>query len=226
MICKKCGFDNDKSALYCRKCKANLVEEYMDDYNKIEKNKELYDDYDPEDEYSEKNNKNNSNNNKTRTKTKRKTKTKAKTKEKNNKEKRKRGKDKVYKERTSFIAKVFILFLMLIVLILSGVLAFAGYKYYEQNYNIEVPDLKGLTYEQAQLKLAKKDLNIDKKEVEVDNEEESGIVIKQNKKAKTKVKKDTTIIVSIGVLDDSYKVPNFVGKNVNEVIEELTKEKN
>ena len=50
---------------------------------------------------------------------------------------------------------------------LAAAIAFIGYKYYEKNYNIEVPNLIGLTYEEAEVKLAKKDLNIKKKETKI-----------------------------------------------------------
>ena len=86
--------------------------------------------------------------------------------------KKERGKDKnntVYEEKTPFATKVLIVLMTMIILGLSAVIAFVGYKYYEKYYNIEVPNLVGLTYEQAEVKLAKKDLDISKKEVKFKN---------------------------------------------------------
>ena len=73
--------------------------------------------------------------------------------------------------------------------------AYFFYKYYQKNYNIEVPNLIGETYEGARYKLAKKDLRIEKKEKKVDSEDENGIVIKQSKNEGTRVKKNTKIKV-------------------------------
>ena len=230
MICKTCGFDNDKNALFCRKCHANLVEAYLEDYdNKKNYNFENdnYNDYENGQKQEEERNRNSDNNGKnTKTKTKNKTKTKTKTKEKEKikRDKKKANKDTIYKEKTPFGTKVLIILMTLMILGLAAAIAFIGYKYYEKNYNIEVPNLKGLTYEQAEVKLAKKDLNISKKEIKVDNEKDVGKVLKQSKKEGSKVKQGTIIKVSVGVLNNIYKMPNLVGLSVDEAIKELDKD--
>lgn len=215
MICKKCGYDNPRNALHCRKCHESLVEMYLEEYD----HKDEYDNYN-EKELDKEKAKNNS-----ITKTKTKTKTKSKIKEKNN-EKIKYKKDKkntkyLEKEKTPFGTKILILIMLIIILGLSLLLTFIGYKYYQKNYNIEVPNLIGETYEDAKYKLAKKDLNISKKEKIVESEDENGIIIKQSKKEGTKVKKNTKIKVVIGVLDNTYKVPNLIGLDENEAINRL-----
>lgn len=208
MICKTCGFDNDKNALFCRKCHANLVEAYLEDY---ENNKayrfddDYFEDEESEKQNNDKNNNQNNKGNKTKTKTKTKNKTKTKEKERTKKEKGRNKNNTVYKEKTPFATKFLIVLMTLIILGLSAVIAFVGYKYYEKNYNIEVPNLVGLTYEQAEVKLAKKDLDITKKEVEVEDESEVGKVISQNKKEGKKVKKNTIIKVKVGVLKETEK---------------------
>ena len=211
MICKNCGFNNPKSALHCRRCHESLVEMYLNNYDNSNN-------YKKGDDLEEENKNRNNNSNKTKTKTK--TKTKSKTKEKDNeKVKEKKGKNNtkyVEKQKTPFGTKVLIMLMTILILGLSLVLAFVGYKYYQKYYNIEVPNLIGETYEGARYKLAKKDLNIEKKEKIVESEDESGVVINQSKKEGTKVKKNTKIKVTIGVLDNTYKVPNFIGLSESE----------
>ena len=232
MICKECGYNNSKERLICKKCGANLVEAYKDDYyrNNLNEVSDEYVDYDDQKELDENDSnesKGDKSNNKTKTKSKSKTKTNNKTKEKKVKDKAKKGHDRgthTVKEKTSGGTKLLIVLLIIIIMGLGAVLAFVGYKYYQKNYNIEVPNVIGLTYEEAELKLAKKDLNIIKKEVVVTDKKEEGIVVKQNKKEGTKVKKGAIIRVKVGVLDNSYKVPNFVGESIEDAIAILTKE--
>ena len=218
MICKNCGYDNPKNALHCRRCHESLVEMYLEEYDNKDKNNY-------EDIYNKnlegKNNEERKNSTKTKTKTKKKTKTKEKNieREKNNKEKS--NTKYIEKEKTPFGTKVLIVLMIIMISGLSLVLAFVGYKYYQKNYNIEVPNLIGETYEGARYKLAKKDLRIETKEKKVDSEDENGIVIKQSKNEGTRVKKNTKIKVVIGVLDNTYKVPNLVGLSENEAIDKL-----
>ena len=204
MICKTCGFDNDKNALFCRKCHANLVEAYLEDYDSNNSYR-FDDDYfedEPKEELNKEDKRQSNKGNKTKTKTKTKNKTKTKERERTKKEKGNNKNNTVYKEKTPFATKFLIVLMTLIILGLSAVIVFVGYKYYEKNYNIEVPNLIGLTYEEAEVKLAKKDLNIKKKEVSVTTESEVGIVINQSKKEGTKVKKNTVIKVKVGVLKE------------------------
>lgn len=219
MICKNCGFDNPKNALHCRRCHESLVDMYLDDYNnKDEYKNDYYEDYNKNKEGRKSDKKST---NKTKTKTKTKSKTREKYIEKENKKKDRNNTKYINKEKTPFGTKVLIILMALIILGLSLVLAFIGYKYYQKNYNIEVPNLIGETYEGAKYKLAKKDLNIEKKEKKVDSEDENGIVIKQSKNEGTKVKRNTKIKVVIGVFDNTYKVPNLVGLNESEAIKKL-----
>ena len=228
MICKSCGFDNDKNALFCRKCHANLVEAYLEDY---ESGKTYNLEDNDSSEYEEKQNDNddrksdnNKGNTKTKTKSKTKTKTKTKEKEKTKKDKGKNKNNTVYKEKTPFGTKVLIVLMTLMILGMAAAIAFIGYKYYEKNYNIKVPNLIGLTYEEAEVKLAKKDLNISKKEITVEDEEDVGKVLKQSKKEGSKTKKGATVKVKVGVLDNTYKMPNLVGLNADEATKKLNQD--
>ena len=75
-----------------------------------------------------------------------------------------------------------------------------------------------MTYEQAELTLAKKDLKIKKVEQTTENEFQDNIVLKQNKTPGKKVRKNTTIKVYIGKYQKTYQLEDYTGKNINEVM--------
>lgn len=228
MVCKKCGYKNNSDAILCEGCGANLVLEYYDDF---EEGKTV----EPENikEQDNLNNDNKPTKNVTKNKTVNKTKNKTINKTKNPKEKKTKDKDKnkksdnkqeviVVKQGAGIGTRIFIILLITIILGLSMILSLVGYKYYQKNYNIMVPDLVGLTYEEAEITLAKKDLNIEKREVTTEDEKEDNVVLKQSTSAGSKAKKGSSITVSVGVLDDTYTVPNFIGMNIEEAIKDLT----
>lgn len=150
---------------------------------------------------------------KQKTKVKKKTKTKIK--------KVKQRKDKNQKQKNNIGKNILILFLVSIIIALIGISLVMGYHIYDEERNIEVPNLYQLSYEQAQLLLAKKNLKIEKKEKVVTEEEKNNIVLKQNKKEGRKVSKNTVIKVTVGKYQFSYIVENWVGKNIDEVKNEL-----
>lgn len=185
MYCRKCGTENEEDALFCKKCGTNLIEEYEKELEEEKKKKP---------------------------KEKKKTKVKKKVKKKKGKPSRRKVKEKeVIRERKMGpFAKLIMFLLLLFVLSLAIVCGGLGYKIYSDG-NIEVPNVTTMTYEEAKSTLLEKNLNIEKQEKMVEEEEQVGIVLKQNKKPGKKVSKNAIIKVIVGVLDDSIVVPNVVG---------------
>ena len=162
------------------------------------------------------------NSKKKKDKSKNKTKVKKKTKTKVKKVKQKvKTKNNKNKEKGSFGKNLFIFILVMLVICLFAVAAVMGYHIYNEEKNITVPNLYHLSYEEAELLLAKSDLKIAKKEQTVEEQGDDNIVITQNKKAGTKVSKNTTIKVTVGKYDYSYIVGNYIGKNLDEVKNEF-----
>ncbi len=153
-------------------------------------------------------------NKKPKTKTKVKKKVKKVTKTKNNKSKNKSDR------KMSFGQKLLLIIMTLIIIILLGACSLGAYYYYQEQ-NIVVPDVVGLTYTDAEVELARADLGVIKIEKEVDDIEEDGIVIKQNKKNSSKVAKNSKIKLTVGVLK-KYKIPDFIGKSLDEAKNELS----
>lgn len=202
MLCIKCGTENEDDALFCKKCGSSLVDEYKNNYT----------------------NKKNTNNDPKPKKNKAKTKTRTKVKKVKDKSKNRRNVNNknynknnvVVERRMSIFQKIFVFFLILFIILLLGVIGVMGYGLYE-NYAIDVPNVVGMSYSEAELTLAKNNLKIEKKVVTVDDTSENGIVIKQNKKTGSKVIKNTVVKVTVGTVDDSYTMPNFVGKDIDSV---------
>ena len=151
---------------------------------------------------------------KTKNKKSKKTKHKTKTKQKN--------KTKVIDQREkgnmSFFQKFMMFFLFLLCVISIGAVGILGYHIY-QTENITVPDVTGLTYEEAEIRLRDVGLNASRKEVITDEEEEVGIVLKQKKRGGAKASENAIIELSVGVLDTTVEVPDIEGKTLEEALE-------
>ena len=229
MVCKKCGYKNDSDAILCQGCGANLVLEYYDDF---EEGKTLEaEDIKEQDQKTSKDNK--SEKKVAKNVTKNKTINKTVNKTKNPKEKKNKDKDKnkksdskqeviVIKQGAGIGTRIFIVLLITMILGLSMILSFVGYKYYQKYYNITVPNITGLSYEEAELVLAKKDLNIAKKE-EKTTTEDDGKVIYQFPNCGSKRKKGSVITATVAVKDDTYMMPDFIGMKIDNAVELLTK---
>ncbi len=87
---------------------------------------------------------------------------------------------------------------------------------------VKVPDLKGMTYEEAKLVLQEEGLNIDKEEEAVASEEiEEGHIVSQSPISGMKVKKGRTITVILSAGNIEIKAPDLSGKTYEEAKELL-----
>lgn len=151
-----------------------------------------------------------------RGKNKTKTKTKTKVKYKDNNEKQ--------KGKMSFFQSFMMFFFILLSIVALGAATFLGYYIY-QRQNIVVPDVIGYTYENAVSTLKESKLEAQMINQTVTDEDEVGVVIKQNKKAGSKVMENTIIKLTVGVLDNKVTVPDVKGLSLSEAITSLNKNK-
>ena len=193
MTCPKCGMKNDEDAFFCKRCGFPLDEE-VENYNQ--------------------NNNSRTKPKRGKTKTKNKSKVKTKVKYKDNNEKQ--------KGKMSFFQSFMMFFFILLSICALGAAGFLGYYIY-QNSNIEVPDVIGYSYEDAERTLKESKLQVQKIEEEVTDEDEVGIVIKQNRKAGSKVMENTVIKLYVGVLDEKVTVPDVEGLSLDEAVALLNK---
>ena len=149
-----------------------------------------------------------------RLKTKTKTKNKTKIKYKNNNEKQ--------KGKMSFFQSFMMLFFILLSICALGAAAFLGYYIY-QNQNIVVPNVIGYTYEDAERTLKEAKLQVQMIEKITQDETEVGLVIKQNKKAGSKVMENTVIKLTVGVLDTKITVPDVEDLPLDDALKLLNK---
>ncbi len=193
--CDYCNEANSEDSMYCKKCGRPLYEE-IEEKKKQEKVK------------------------KEKTK---KTKKVKKTKPKKKVIHETKVIDQREKGRMSFFQKFMMFFLFLLCMVSIGAVAVLGYHIY-QTENITVPDVTGLTYEEAEIRLQDVGLNASKIEVVTEDESEVGIVLKQKKRGGAKVSENTVIELSIGVLDTTVEVPDVEGKTLEEALELCTEQ--
>ena len=168
----------------------------------------------PLDENPEDYNQNKVKNKKGKNKIKNKTKVKTKIKYKYNNEKQ--------KGKMSFFQSFMMFFFIILNICALGLAAFLGYYIY-QNSNIEVPNVLGYSYEDAKMTLKNSKLQTEMDETIVTNEDEVGVVIKQNKKPGSKVMENTIIKLTVGVLDNKVTVPDVVDLKLDDAITLLNK---
>ena len=191
--CPKCGIENDEDSFFCKRCGFPLDEE-VENYNQKEDKKVKQ------------------KRGKTKTKkSKIKNKTKVKYKDRDN------GKQK---GKMSFFQSFMMFFFILLSICALGAAGFLGYYIY-QNSNIVVPDVEGYTYEQAERVLGESNLQAEKVEKTVTDEDEVGVVIEQNKKSGSKVMENTVIKLTVGVLDTRVTVPDVEGLTLDEALDLL-----
>lgn len=193
--CPKCGIENDEDSFFCKRCGFPLDEEPKN-YTQNSKTKVKK--------------------RKGKNKVKNKSKVKTKIKYKDNNEKQ--------KGKMSFFQSFMMFFFILLSISALTIAAFLGYYIY-QNQNIVVPDVIGYTYEDAKNTLKNSKLQAEMTEVLVTDEKDVGVVIKQNKKAGSKVTENTIIKLTVGVLDTKVIVPNVKGLSLKEAETLLNKNK-
>src|SRR5665647_2487016 len=97
-------------------------------------------------------------------------------------------------------------------LILSGISAVGA------NNNIEVPDLSGMTYEEAEVALKDSKLSIEKGDEVIDNDFEAGLIVSQIPTSGSKVKAGKSVVVSISKGVKEGMVPNIIGKSLEDAL--------
>lgn len=86
----------------------------------------------------------------------------------------------------------------------------------DDNKKIEVPSLKGMTYDEASDELDRLNLKIEKGDDVYSAEIEKGKIVSQSPIAKTKVKKGSKIKVNISKGKKAGLVPDLIGKTYND----------
>ena len=88
---------------------------------------------------------------------------------------------------------------------------------------VTVPDIRGMTEEQAKAALKKKDLGIKPIKRTESKKYKAGLVSKQTPEAGEKVKKNTTVevVISSGLVKSKKQVPNVSGMSETEAQKEL-----
>lgn len=189
MYCKQCGTLNEEDAIYCKQC-GNVIKEENLKKDIQEKNK----------------------NNKKVTKTKNKVK-KIKPKKQKIKQKKVINKNKEKKGMTLF--QKFLMFILFILVVsIIGIISFVGYKYYQNVDKVVVPNVIGLSYDQALAVLDEYNLEIIKSTIKTQDKDEEQIVLSQNKKAGTKVLKGSKVKVTIGLYEELKLIEDYVGQNI------------
>ncbi|MEG0156869.1 MAG: Stk1 family PASTA domain-containing Ser/Thr kinase, partial [Anaerovoracaceae bacterium] len=136
-----------------------------------------------------------------------------KKKKKKNKNKKKSGDSK---KRMIFIA------VAVCVLLLAGIGVGFGTGLFSKA-NIEVPDVTGMTYKDAEKALKEKGLKIKEGDTVYSDEYKAGEVTSQDPKAETKVKKRATITVTLSKGSTDGSVPNLIGMTEKEAKEQIKK---
>jgi len=80
---------------------------------------------------------------------------------------------------------------------------------------VKVPDVTGLSYQQAAATLLKKGLKV-KKEEEYSDKVKAGFVISQNPAAAAEVKKGATVYLTVSKGSELVKVPNLIGQSLSQ----------
>ncbi len=86
---------------------------------------------------------------------------------------------------------------------------------------VEVPNVKGLTYEEAEAKLAEVNLLIAEGEQVYSEEFEEGLIAEQNPDVGETVKEESTVTVNISKGTEEGSVPNLIGQQEDDAIKAI-----
>ena len=241
MYCKKCGTYNSNNNLICKKCKDNLVNQYLND-NKNNNYKNIQDTTQNTNKNTNEissNNQSKTHNNKSRTK-----KEKHKKKRKNKKQllnttnnkhnkyhkKNDSNKNQESKNTNGCFSKIFIYFLMILIILLTGICTILG-SYILNEKIVKMPNVLNLTKEDALKILSENEINYEIKEQNTQDESQINIVLNQNEKAGEYILKSKIVTITIGTqknteLPEEKKefiiLDNLIGKTKEQAIEILT----
>lgn len=239
MYCKKCGTYNSNNSLRCKKCGDYIVNQYlnddMDDDVIQEKNQEEKMKKEKKKEQNKKNKnsqaKKGKNGKTKRTKTKHKKDRKGLFhKNSHNKQNRNHREEKGSKEvivKDGCFSRVVIFFLTILVILLVLVCSGLGLYIFDDKV-VKMPNVVDLTEEDAIKVLEDNDLSYNIRKEKVQNDDDIGIVLEQDKKVGSYILKNKTVTITVGSDNDSDAdndkddkndvLENLVGMTKNEAI--------
>lgn len=101
---------------------------------------------------------------------------------------------------------------VVVIAIVAGIFLLGG----KDKGDIKVPDLKNMTYEEAETALTELKLKIKKGDEIPSKEIEEGKIVSQSPSHGTKVEKDTVVTVNISSGNETTYIPDLVGRTFNE----------
>ncbi|MCR5134350.1 MAG: Stk1 family PASTA domain-containing Ser/Thr kinase [Clostridiales bacterium] len=122
-----------------------------------------------------------------------------------------KGNDKTKKKRALIMIGAGVALLVLIM-----VIGLATGKFSKKE--IEVPDLHGMTYEQAEEQLKDRGLKIQKGDKVFSDDYEAGLIVAQDPREHTKVKEGTTVTVDLSIGASEGEVPYLIGMDEKEAV--------
>ncbi len=130
----------------------------------------------------------------------------------NKKDKKSKKKFRFNKFKAAAVVLALVCAIPVSALILSGISAMGA------SENIEVPDLSGMTYDQAEAALQEVRLTIEKGDEVVDADFDEGQIVSQIPTSGSKVKAGKAVVVSISKGTQEGMVPNLVGKSLEDAL--------
>ena len=119
-----------------------------------------------------------------------------------------------------------IILALLIILIILGIIFIPKFKKEEEQVplieNVRMIQVVGLTSEEATQKIDELGLEIQYEYEEVEDETQIGKVLEQSIQENQEVAKGTTVTIKVAVSKQKVVVPNVVGMNINDAIQQLT----